>query len=154
MSEANGSKTSAGELPWAGPGLSFYGSDTYHMATMIGTYDYYLFSGDNDFLSANWAKYQLAMTFITAKIDSTGLLDVTGTADWGRLTQGGHNSEANMILYKVLTSGSQLAIWMNDSDLSNSWLALAATLRAAVNSASTWDANAGFVFLYSVSCVC
>lgn len=117
------------------------------MATMLGVYYYYLFSGDNDFLSANWAEYQSAMTFITAKIDSTGLLDVTGTADWGRLTQGGHNSEANMLLYKVLTTGSALANWQNDSSLSSSWLALASTLQTAVNSASNnWDSTAGFVF--------
>lgn len=87
------------------------------------------------------------MSFITAKIDSTGLLDVTGTADWGRLTQGGHNSEANMLLYKVLTTGSALATWQNDSSLSSSWLALASTLQTAVNSASNnWDTTAGFVF--------
>jgi hypothetical protein len=116
------------------------------MATMIGTYDYYLFTKDDAFLSANWAKSQLAMIFITAKLDSTGMLDVTGTNDWGRLTQGGHDSEANMLLYKVVTSGSSLATWMNDSSLSNSWLALAATLKAAVNNSSNnWDATAGSV---------
>lgn len=119
------------------------------MATMIGTYDYYLFTGDNDFLSANWAKYQSAMSFITGKIDGTGLLDVTGTADWGRRSQGGHNSEANMLLYKVLTSGSNLATWMNDSSLASSWLALAATLKAAVNNPNNnWDAAAGCVVHY------
>ena len=144
-----------GELPFAGPGLNIYGSDTYHMATMIGTYDYYLFTGDNTFLSANWARYQLAMSFITAKIDSTGLLYVTGTNDWGRLEQGGHNSEANMLMYKVLTSGSSLATWMNNASLSDSWLATAATLKAAVNSASNnWDPSVGLVFhdLYPYSC--
>jgi hypothetical protein len=115
------------------------------MATMIGTYDCYLFTKDDAFLSANWAKYRLAMIFITTKTDSTGMLDVTGTNHWGRLTQGGHDSEANM-LYKVVTSGSSLATWMNDSSLSNSWLVLAAILEAAVNNASNnWDATAGSV---------
>ena len=74
------------------------------------------------------------------------MLDVTGTNDWGRLTQGGHDYEANMLLYKVVKSGSSLATWMNDSSLSNSWLALTATLKAAVNNASNnWDATAGSV---------
>lgn len=110
---------------------------------MIGIYEYYLFTKDDAFLSANWAKYQSAMSFITAKIDNTGMLDVTGTSDWGRRTQGGHNSEANMLLYKVLTSGAMLATWMNDSSLSKTWLALSVTLKAAVNSPSnTWDVTA------------
>jgi hypothetical protein len=135
---------STGELPFAGPSLNIYGSDTYHMATMIGTYDYYLYSGDKSFLSANWARYQSAMEFITNKIDHTGMLDVTGTNDWGRLTQGGHNTEANMLLYKVLTTGSSLATWMNDASYSDSLLAKAAALKAAVNSASNnWDPSVG-----------
>lgn len=115
------------------------------MATMLGTYLYYLFTKDDAFLSANWQKYQLAMTFITAKIDSTGMLNVTGISDWGRRQQGGHNTEANMLLYKILTSGGSLAIWMNDTTgLSSSWLAQAATLKAAVNDASNnWDATVG-----------
>jgi uncharacterized protein (DUF608 family) len=124
------------------------------MATMLGTYLYYLFTKDDTFLSANWQKYQLAMTFITAKIDSTGMLDVTGISDWGRRQQGGHNTEANMLLYKILTSGSSLATWMNDTTgLSSTWLAQAATLKAAVNDANNnWDATVGSVprnpFLY------
>jgi uncharacterized protein (DUF608 family) len=124
---------SSGELPFAGPGINIYGSDTYHMATMIGTYDYFLWTNDQTWLSTTYPKYKLAMGFITAKIDSTGLLDVTGTNDWGRLTQGGHNTEANMLLYKVLTSGAQIATWAGDSASSSSWSALAVTLKAAVN---------------------
>jgi len=35
-------QASSGELPFAGPGINIYGSDNYHMATMIGTYDYFM----------------------------------------------------------------------------------------------------------------
>lgn len=123
----------SGELPFAGPGINIYGSDTYHMATMIGTYDYFLWTNDQAWLTTVYPKYKSAMGFITAKIDSTGMLDVTGTNDWGRLAQGGHNTEANMLLYKVLTSGSQLATWAGDSSSSSSWNSLAAALKASVN---------------------
>jgi len=99
---------------------------------MIGTYDYVLYSNDLDFLSSYWSKYELAMTFITAKLDSTGMLDVTGTNDWGRLTQGGHNTEANMLMYRTLITGSTLATWANQTSLSASWAALASTLQASV----------------------
>ncbi len=102
------------------------------MATLLGAYDYYLWTNDNSWLSSIWSKYKLGMSFIISKIDSTGMLYVTGNNDWGRLTQGGYNTEANMILYKVLTSGSQLATWMNDSS-NTTWAGLAATLQTAVN---------------------
>lgn len=133
---------STGELPFAGPGINIYGSDTYHMATMIGTYDYFLWTNDKTWLTTIYSKYKSAMGFITAKIDNTSMLDVTGTNDWGRLTQGGHNTEANMLLYKVLTSGSQIATWAGDSSSSSTWSSQAAKLKAAVN-ANNYAASVG-----------
>ncbi|EKD13631.1 uncharacterized protein L3040_005119 [Drepanopeziza brunnea f. sp. 'multigermtubi'] len=135
-------QTSAGEFPFAGPGINIYESDTYHMATLIGSYDYFLWTNDQKWLSNFYPKYQKAMAFITGKIDSTGLLFVTGTNDWGRLSQGGHNTEANMLLYKVLTSGSQIATWAGDSASSTRWAREAATLKTAVNRLN-FDAAAG-----------
>ncbi|KAH7327144.1 glycoside hydrolase family 78 protein [Rhexocercosporidium sp. MPI-PUGE-AT-0058] len=125
-------QTSAGELPFAGPGINIYGSDTYHMATLIGTYDYYLWTADQGWLNTIYPKYQRAMAFITGKIDGTGLL----------MSQGGHNTEANMLMYKVLTSGSQLATWAGDSASSASWTTMAATLKTAVNKLN-FDSAAG-----------
>ena len=143
---SNRRQASTGELPFAGPYINIYGSDTYHMITLIGTYEYLLYTNDMSFLNGIWSKYQLAMEFITAKIDSTGMLDVTGTNDWGRLSQGGHNTEANMLMYKTLTSGSSIATWAGNSSLSSSWASIAATLKAAVNK-DNWDASVGYAFL-------
>jgi uncharacterized protein (DUF608 family) len=67
------------------------------MWTMIGTYNYVLYSNDMEFLARNWAKYLAAMNYIYAKVDSTGLLQVTKTRDWARWQQGFNNSEANMM---------------------------------------------------------
>jgi hypothetical protein len=78
MNATNRSQQTSLALPFAGPGLIIFGSYTYYMAIMIGTYDYYLFTKDDAFLSANWAKYQLAMIFIPAKIDSKGCLMLPG----------------------------------------------------------------------------
>jgi len=58
------------------------------MWSQIGTYNYVLYTNDTAFLSYNWAKYQLAMGFILGKVDSSGLLNVTGIRDWARLIQG------------------------------------------------------------------
>jgi hypothetical protein len=126
-----------------GPPINFFGSDTYHMATMIGTYDYLLFSGDLTFLSSNWAKYQSAMSFITAKIDNTGMIDITGANNWGRgAASSGHTTDGNMLLYRVLITGSILAQWQGSTDLESQYRGLAETLKSAVNQ-HNWDSTIG-----------
>lgn len=135
-------QASSGALPFAGPAIDIYNSDTYHMATMIGIYEYYLFTKDDEFLTENWDKFKLALTFITDKIDDSGLLYVTGTSDWGRMDQGEHNTEANMIMYKTLRTSSSLAAWMDDSALASNLSTLAAKLKDIVN-INCWDASAG-----------
>ena len=133
---------SSGELPYGGPEFDFYSSDTYHMWTLIGTYTYYLDSGDKTWLDGIWSQYQLGVNFITAKIDSNHLLSVTGTNDWARSDQGGENIEANAILYKVLTSGALLATALGNTGLATSYGNEAAGLKSSVNS-TLWDAAAG-----------
>jgi hypothetical protein len=90
-----------GALPESGPPLSQTGSDTYHMWTLIGTHNYILYSGDVAWLQAVWANYTKAVDFVTNKVGSTGLMNVTGLRDWARLGGGGINSEGNALLYKV-----------------------------------------------------
>jgi hypothetical protein len=67
------------------------------MWSMVGTYNYLLYSNDTAFLQQNWAKYLLAMNFIYGKVGASGLLNVTGIRDWARWQQGFNNSEANMM---------------------------------------------------------
>lgn len=86
-----------GAFPEAGPPLLQLGSDTYHMWTMIGTYNYLLYSNDTAFLQENWSKYLLAMNYIYEKVDSSGLLNVTGLRDWARWQTGFNGSEPNMM---------------------------------------------------------
>lgn len=133
---------STGELPYGGPEFDFYGSDTYHMWTLIGTYTYYLDSADKAWLDGIWSQYQLGVDFITAKIDGNGLLNVTGTSDWARGDQGGENIEANVLLYRVLTTGALLATAEGNSSLASSYSSWAAALESTVNS-TLWDASAG-----------
>ncbi|KAJ4481892.1 Six-hairpin glycosidase [Lentinula aciculospora] len=124
-----------GALPESGPPLSQLGSDTYHCWTLIGSFNYYLYSGDNEWLSTIWQNYTLAVAFIEGKVDSSGLLNVTGLRDWARQGGGGHNSEGNAILYKVLTTASALASYANHTSLSLSYSANASALKTAFNSA-------------------
>lgn len=113
-------QNSNGSFPEAGPPLLQQGSDTYHCWTMIVTYNYLLFTNDTAFLSRNWDGYQRAMEYIYGKVlQPLGLLNVTGTRDWAREGQGGNNTEANVILYKTLTTVSELAGWAGDETVAS-----------------------------------
>ena len=133
--------TTTGAFDESGPPLSQKGSDTYHMWTMIGTYNYVLYSNDIDWLLPLWSKYQQAMTYVVDKVDSTGLMNVTGIRDWARWQQGFHNTEANMILYHALTTGSELARWLNETVLASSCTSQASELATAIN-ALTYESAA------------
>lgn len=124
------SQNADGSFPEAGPPLLQQGSDTYHMWTMIGTYNYVLYTNGTVFLGQNWAGYQRAMKFITGKQTSTGLLNVTGIRDWARLNVSGNMTEAQVILYRTLVTGAELASWTGmDVNMSISWAAAAEHLR-------------------------
>lgn len=110
---------------------------------MIGTYNYVLYSNDTNFLSNNWEKYQKSMEYIYGKVGSSGLLNVTGTRDWARWQQGFNNSEAQMILYRTLWTGSYLSEWIGDtSNLSSTYMQRARDLRIAING-HCWDSEYG-----------
>ncbi|KAK7536990.1 putative alpha-L-rhamnosidase B [Phyllosticta citribraziliensis] len=126
-------QNATGAIPESGPPLLQLDSDTYHMWTMIGTYNYVLFTNDMGFLDTNWDRYLRAMDYVYGKVGETGLLNVSGTRDWARLGQGWNNSEANMILYHTLITGASLADWKSNPSLSATWTSRAASLQSAIN---------------------
>lgn len=124
-----------GSFPEAGPPLLQQNSDTYHMWTMIGTYNYMLYTNDAAFVLQNWPEYLRAMEYIYSKVDDSGLLNQTGTRDWARWQTGFNNTEANVILYHTLTTGAKIATWLeDDTGLADTWMYRAAALQAAINS--------------------
>ncbi|GLB45730.1 putative bacterial alpha-L-rhamnosidase 6 hairpin glycosidase domain [Lyophyllum shimeji] len=131
-----------GALPESGPPLSQQGSDTYHAWTLIGTHNYYLFSGDTAWLQQAWTNYTKAVAFLEGKVDSTGLINITGLRDWARLGGGGYNAEGNALLYKVLTTAADLANYLNDTALASAWSNNATALKAKFNDAF-WLESAG-----------
>ncbi|MDQ1735149.1 MAG: hypothetical protein QOH56_1400 [Pseudonocardiales bacterium] len=135
-------QTASGELPFAGPEVNFYGSDTYHLWTLIGTANYYQDSHDGGWLNTEWANYVRALQFSLSKVGSDGLMNVTGTADWARSGQGGENIEANSLLYQALVTGAELAGVQHAGTEAATWAAAAAKLKTAVN-ATLWDDAAG-----------
>ncbi|SEO80168.1 alpha-L-rhamnosidase-related protein [Actinacidiphila rubida] len=135
-------QAASGELPFAGPQVNFYGSDTYHLWTLIGTANYYQYAHDRAWLDGEWAGYRRAVAFSLAKVQPDGLMSVTGTADWARGGQGGENIEANALLYQALVTGAALADVEGDAQSGSAWTAAAAKLKEAVNS-TLWDEAAG-----------
>ena len=133
--------TTTGAFDESGPPLSQKNSDTYHMWTMIGSYNYVLYTNDTAWLMPLWDKYKHAMEYVVGKVDDSGLMNVTGTRDWARWQQGFHNTEANMILHQTLMTGSKLATWLGDTSTAANWTATASSLAATINNL-TYDTAA------------
>ncbi|MEW1864107.1 alpha-L-rhamnosidase [Streptomyces sp. NPDC088194] len=133
-----------GALPYAGPAVDFIGnSDAYHLWTLIGTASYLQFTGDTGWATGIYPKYKAALDYITAKIDSDGLLDVTASADWARTDSDGKNIEANAIMYRALVTAGPFARAAGDTATAAGSAATAAKLKSAVEAAGYWDGGAG-----------
>ncbi|SEF68124.1 alpha-L-rhamnosidase [Actinacidiphila yanglinensis] len=133
-----------GALPYAGPAVDFIGnSDAYHLWTLIGTASYLQFTGDTGWSTAIYPKYKAALDYITAKIGTDGLLNVTQSADWARGDSDGKNIEANAIMYRALTSAGAFARSAGDTAAAADSAAKAAALKSAVEAGGYWDAGAG-----------
>ncbi|ETS78788.1 hypothetical protein PFICI_08641 [Pestalotiopsis fici W106-1] len=75
---------SNGQLPYAGTPYqqghsseTFLWSFTYHLYTLIVVYDYYIFTGDLDYIKEVWDQFKLALDYSISTIDSTGMALVT-----------------------------------------------------------------------------
>ncbi|GAA2459152.1 alpha-L-rhamnosidase C-terminal domain-containing protein [Actinomadura vinacea] len=141
-----------GELPYAGPMLEKYGSDTYHLWTLAASWDYYTYTGDRRWLAEVWGRYKHGVDFITGKMNDRGLLSITGTSDSVRILAKGENLIANVLLWRVLDTGSRLAAVQGDKELAASYAGRAKTLRAAVNT-HHWDEAAGAYKFYPDSTI-
>ncbi len=141
-----------GELPYAGPELSKYGSDTYHLWTLAATYDYMLYTDDVDWLDGVWGNYQKAIDFSLAKVDANGLLSITGTSDSVRILAKGENLIANVLLWRSLDKGAELARMAGDTTHADSYAQAADALKTAIN-AHFWDPSAGAYRFYPNSTI-
>lgn len=96
-------QTPAGQLPYAGfpfatpPGTFSF---TYHMYTLIDVYNYYLWSGDLDYLEGKWDGWKRGMAWSLGTVDQTGLMNVTSSAvsDFQSFHNSGNSREFKFIL--------------------------------------------------------
>ncbi|KAF5019944.1 hypothetical protein F66182_8041 [Fusarium sp. NRRL 66182] len=137
---------SDGTLPKAGPPYPATDSDTYHLWVLVGTFSYFLYSGDDTFLESIWPKYVKAMTKSLGQINDQGIMTVIGEQDWGRVTYGKDRAAASMLLYRSLKTGVDLAAWnptlADAAALRGQWSKSATQLQEAVN-AQLWDEERG-----------
>ncbi|KAI0470049.1 Six-hairpin glycosidase [Xylariaceae sp. FL0804] len=134
---------SSGQMPYAGVGFFLTYSATYHLYTLIGIADHYLYSGDMDYLRGKWEDWKLGLEFSLAFIDDSGMMNVTSSSDWLRFGMGGHNIEANSIFYYTINQGIVLGNALGeDSSLLDSWAEKSAAVKTAANSL-LWDDDAG-----------
>ena len=88
-----------GRLPWAGTPFDLDGefpfSFTYHHYTLIDLYDYYIFTGDLEYVEKYWHQYKLALHWSLSQIDDSGFANVSSEFDWLRFGMGGHNGEVS-----------------------------------------------------------
>ena len=149
-----------GMLPYAGPPVSFFGnSDTYHLWALLGTYNIATHEAAGGagssgatagngtaWLASVWDGFVAALAASTAKVSAaSGLFGVTAAADWARQDQGGENCPANMLYFKALRAGAELAAMLGHGALAAEFLAMAAASRAAIL-AGLWDEGKGAFF--------
>lgn len=83
------------------------------------------------------------MEYVYHKVlEPLGLLNVTGLRDWARQATGGNSSEPNMILYRTLITGADLATWAGNDSLASTYNSRATTLAANIN-AHLFDGSYG-----------
>ncbi|ROW02317.1 hypothetical protein VSDG_02557 [Cytospora chrysosperma] len=139
-------QTSDGILPYVGvPFVTIINavSFTYHLHNLVGVYTYYLYTGDETWLQTYWDQFKRGLAWSLSNVDSSGLMEVTSSADWLRSGMGGHNIEANAILYYVLNLGVELANVIGDDAAASDYQTAAAGIKEAANSL-LWDDELGY----------
>lgn len=131
-----------GLLPYSGPQMNDYGSDTYHLWTLVGTGLYHRYTGDTAWVRSIWPKYVKAIDLSLGKVDGTGLLNVSEHHDWFDSRGTGHKITANSLLHEALTAGAKLSDAQGDPARAFTWRQRAASLKSAVNT-RLWNPAAG-----------
>ena len=117
-----------------------------------------MYSGDIEWLQSIWSNYTRAVAYLEGKVDSSGLVNITGLRDWARLGGGGHNAEGNAIYYKVgydllvtilraqihkvVTNSVELAGYLNQTSQASAWARNATIFKTTFNDAF-WLESAG-----------
>lgn len=134
--------STTGLFPWGGSpfGDLFAAtgsvSDTYHLWTIAAFAEYVIASGDIAFGEQYWPNITRGIEGTYPFIDNaTNLFNCTSSADWGRIGQGGLNTEANAIFYYALQISAKVSSLMssNSSAQAMLWLSIAEKAKISAN---------------------
>lgn len=140
-----------GQYPYACSPISTYGSDLYHLWTLVSLYQNYKLSGCSlEWVKKYWPDWKKAVEFSLKKVDDTGTLCVSEPLDWGRGPLKGHALSVNCILYYVLVKGSELALSLNDTEAQLQYTDRGNSLKISINE-YLWDENEGLFHDYEGS---
>lgn len=115
----------------------------YHMYSLLDVADYFLYSGDVEYVRNKWDQWVFGLNYSLSTVDDSGMMNVTSSADWLRFGMGGHNIEANSIFYYTLNRGIQLGQALGaDQSLLDSWAMAAERVKTVANS-RLWNASTG-----------
>lgn len=135
---------STGEFPFAGPDTASFQdgsqSDTYHVWGLISMYEYFMYSGDQEWLNLHWSNITRGIEYTMKRLHSkTCLQNQTQPNDWGRQGGGGYNSVLNALNYHMLVSMSSLSTSTKQTER---WAHAADCLKQGYNK-NLWDEDAG-----------
>ncbi|KAG9569110.1 bacterial alpha-L-rhamnosidase domain-containing protein, partial [Aureobasidium melanogenum] len=145
--------TTTGALPWFAQPVHVYPENdfinlgkivfsfNYHLFTLLGLHNYWIYTGDDEYLQNNWNRFKLGLNYSLSFVDETGLANVTSSFDWLREGMGGHNIEANSILKHTLDVAVALAYAVNDTSHIASWSNASTAIASAANTL-LWDSTA------------
>lgn len=126
-------------------------SASYSTYWVLGLGSYYLYTGDRAFLRQEWPVLTGELAWNASQVDANGLMVTDGSdgSDWdyydGEKT--GEVTEYNVLYYKALLDGAQLATALGEHAQAATYTGQAAALRTAIN-ARLFDTATG---LYRIS---
>jgi alpha-L-rhamnosidase len=115
----------------------FY-SYTYFLANLISVAEYYLYTGDVQFVQDQWPRMQLLMDFFSTLVDTNNLV-FASSAVWGYDYSPpygiyiGHATKLNILYAMALENAASLADVVNNDTLALQYRQQAVAVRTAVN---------------------
>jgi alpha-L-rhamnosidase len=112
-------------------------SASYSVYWVLGLASYYLYTGDTAFVREEWPVVKNELAWNASRLDGNGLLTTTNDdgADWDfyDANKTGEVTAYNLLYYRALLDGAQLATGAGDSGQAAAYTQQAATLKTAIN---------------------
>ncbi|KAI5823183.1 glycoside hydrolase family 78 protein [Schizophyllum commune Tattone D] len=105
--------TTTGGLPYYGPLISIVPgeSDAYHAWSLVGVCNYWMHSGDTDWLEEKRNEYKLGVAYVAGKVLTNGAAIATALGESD--TAGQWLSDSASLKETINDDGNSLAVWFN-----------------------------------------